>query len=197
MAIDFVEPTLRDVTYIGANLRPEDHREVMCQVPAGAFGSTALAAMSDGMLSGWSWVVRVDNQPVAVFGFHPLTVPVWQAFALGTRRMTRAIPAITRWCWAQEQRLLDAGVRRLEARTIEGHDTAHRWLERLGCSRVCELPDHGRDGELFYLYAWHLGAGRPTRNTSYRINRDVHEDTEASEDTEATGTPISAEQARG
>jgi RimJ/RimL family protein N-acetyltransferase len=197
MGIDFVEPTLRDCTYIGAHLRPEDRREVMCQVPEGSFGSVALAAMMADASPLWTWVVRIDDQPVAVFGFHPLTVPVWQAFALGTRRMTRAIPAITRWCWAQEQRLLDAGVRRLEARSIEGHDSAHRWLERLGCSRVCDLPDHGRDGELFYLYAWHLGAGRPSLNTSYRTKRNVHKDAKTSEDPGPSEAALAPEQAGG
>lgn len=170
MAIEIVEPTLRDATYIGAHLRPEDFREVMCQVPENVYGSYALATMLEGLSPRWTWVAQVNGQPAALFGFQPVTVPTWQAFALGTRLLPRAIPAITRWCLGQEQRLLDAGVRRLEARSIVGHDSAHRWLERLGCSRVCELPDSGRNGEMFYLYAWHIGAGRPTQNTKYRTN---------------------------
>ena len=181
MAIEIREPTLLDITFIGANLRPEDYRETMCQLPAGTRGSTAMAAIYYDLPPGWSWIAYDNGQPVAVFGFQPMTVSVWSAWALGTRRMTRAIPAITRWCWGQEQRLIDAGVRRLEARTIEGHHQAHRWLERLGCTRVCELPDHGRDGELFYLYAWHLGAGRPTQNSRYRIRTHVPENPQAAE----------------
>jgi len=168
VTIEFREPTLLDVTYIGANLRPEDRRELLCQVPAGLTASSAMAIMLDGLAPEWTWVASLDGQPVAVFGFQPFTVPVWVAFALGTRRITRVIPAITRWCWDQEQRLIDAGVRRLEARSIAGHHSAHRWLERLGCQRVCDLPDSGRDGELFHLYAWHLGAGRPTQTHRYR-----------------------------
>lgn len=194
--IDFVEPTLLDVTYIGAHLRPEDYREMMCQVPEGLLGSTALAAMSEGLSPRWTWVARIAGQPAAIFGFHPITVPVWQAFALGTRQTHRVIPAITRWCWDQEQRLMDAGVRRLEVRTIEGHTGAHRWLEKLGCSRVCDLPDHGRNGELFHLYAWHLGAGRPTRNTVYRTKHHVHEH-QNPEGAETTGATVTTEQARG
>lgn len=193
MVIEILEPNIRDLTYIGANLRPEDYRETMCQLPEGTLGSSALAEIYLGLAPGWSWVATVNGQPAAVFGFQPFTTPVWIAFALGTRRITRAIPAITRWCWSQEQRLIDAGVRRLEARTIEGHDQAHRWLERLGCSRVCELPDHGRNGELFYLYAWHLGAGRPTQNSRYRIKPHVLP--QASQGAEAGAASVTTEQA--
>lgn len=197
MAIEILEPTLRDLTYIGANLRPEDYRETMCQLPEGMLGSSALAGVYQGMTPGWNWVASLNGQPIAAFGFQPVTTPVWQAWALGTRRMTRAIPAITRWCLDQEQRLIDAGVRRVEARTIEGHDQAHRWLERLGCARVCELPDHGRDGELFYLYAWHLSAGRPTHNHVYRTRHNVLQHAETAKGAQADPTSRSAEQAGG
>jgi len=164
-----IEPAnLRDCTYIGANLRPEDRREVMCQVPEGMYGSTVLGSMLEALSPEWTRIASVDGQPAVLFGFQFVTAPVWQSFALGTSRPPRAIPAITRWCWDQEQRLIDAGVRRVEARSIEGHVTAHRWLERLGCQRVCDLPDSGRNGELFHLYAWHLGAGRPTETHRYR-----------------------------
>lgn len=174
MTVEIAEANLRDCTYIGANLRPEDARETLCQLPEGTWGSSALAGIYEGLAPGWNWIAYINDQPAAAFGFQPMTTPVWQAWALGTKQLVRAMPAITRWCWSQEQRLIDAGVRRLEARSIEGHTQAHHWLERLGCSRICELPDHGRDGELFYLYAWHLGAGRPTRNTQYRTRRHVH-----------------------
>lgn len=197
MGSEIVQPTLADVTFIGANLRPEDHREMMCQVPAGLLGSQALAAMFDDVVMDWTWVAKVNGQPVAIFGFHPLTVPVWGVFALGTRLMTRAVPAITHWCMGLEQKLLDSGVRRVEARSIAGHDQAHRWLERLGCRRVCELPDHGRDGELFYLYAWHIGAGLPSRTATYRKRNHVHEDAEAAQDPEAPASGPAAVEARG
>lgn len=194
-AIEICEPTLFDMTYIGAHLRPEDYRETMCQVPPGTLGSQALAGVMDGLAPGWNWVARIGDQPVAAFGFQPMTTPVWAAWALGTRRMVRVIPAITRWCWAHEQKLIDAGVRRVEARTIEGHDQAHRWLERLGCQRVCDLPDHGHNGELFHLYAWHLGAGRPTQNTRYRIDHHVFPDAQGPKGAEAGAAAITPEQA--
>lgn len=169
-----IEPAnLRDCTYIGANLRDEDRREIMCQLPAGITGAVMAASVLAGVPEDWTWVASVDGQPAAVFGFQPYTVPVWLAWAWGTRHLPRAMPAITRWCWSQEQRLLDAGVMRLEARSIEGHHQAHRWLEALGCKRVCDLPDHGRNGELFHLYAWTIGEGRPSQRHSYR-NRNAH-----------------------
>ena len=121
----------------------------------------------------WSWIAYLDGTPAAAFGFQPYTYAVWIGWAFGTRAMVRAIPAITRHCWAQEQRLLDIGARRVEVRSLKGHDIAQAWLTRLGCKWRCDLPDSGRDGETFELWSWQLGDGRPTRNTQYRMRKHV------------------------
>lgn len=159
---------MADMTYIGANLREEDRREIFCQLPEGTTGSAMAAGVTTVVPASFTWVALVDGQPAAAFGFQPWTVPVWIAWAWGTRHLKKAMPAITRWCWQQEDRLLEIGVRRLEARSIAGHTQAHRWLEQLGCKRVCDLPDHGRNGELFHLYAWTIGDGRPSQRHQYR-----------------------------
>lgn len=183
--------TLRDMTWIGGNLREADAREIFCQVPEGTLGSSMAASVFLGLPEAWTRVATLDGQPVAAFGFQPFTVPVWIAWAWGTRRMTRAIPAITRWCWSKEPELLELGVRRVEARSIAGHEQAHRWLERLGCRREADLPDHGRNGELFHLYAWTIGNGRPTQRHSYRTNRNVSPETpEGAEADPAASAPV-------
>lgn len=161
------------MTYIGANLREPDAKEIFCQLPEGITGSAMAAAVLDAVDSNWTWVACLDGQPVCAFGFQAFSVPVWIGWAWGTRHMIRAMPAVTRHCLEQEQRLLDLGVRRVEVRTMKGHDVSHAWLASLGCRYQCDLPDHGRDGETFELWAWQLRDGLPSTNATYRTNRNV------------------------
>lgn len=189
--------TLRDITYIGANLRPPDRDEILCQLPRGTTGSDMAAGVYHTLDSAWTWVASIDGQPACAFGFHPMTSPVWMGWAWGTSKMIRTIPAVTRHCWDQERRLLELGVRRVEVRTMKGHDVSQAWLERLGCRYQCDLPDHGRDGETFELWAWQLCDGLPTRNTSYRTDTNVLPHAQASEGAEAGASTVSSEQAGG
>lgn len=184
------------MTYIGANLREPDAREILCQLPEGTSGSTMAAGVFAATDPNWTWVASLAGQPACAFGFQPLTVPVWIGWAWGTRRMMRTIPAVTRWCWAQQERLLDLGCRRLEVRTIKGHDLSQAWLSRLGCRYRCDLPDHGRSGETFELWAWQLSDGLPTSNTSYRTRTDVLLDEDPQDPIAATAT-LATEQAGG
>ena len=97
------------------------------------------------------------GSPVGAFGFAAASYSgtVWCAWAFGTRRLKRAIPAISRFgVETMAPRLLHAGVKRLEVRSIADHDVAHRWLARLGARRDGELSAWGRCGETFFLWSW-------------------------------------------
>ena len=187
--------TLRDITYIGAHLRQPDRDEIFCQLPEGTIGSVMAASVLATVDPDWTWVATIKDQPVCAFGFQAYSVPVWIGWAWGTDAMIRAIPAVTRHCLEQEQRLLDLGVRRVEVRTMKGHDVSQAWLGRLGCKYQCDLPDHGRDGETFELWAWQLRDGLPSTNTSYRTKRNVLP--QASQGAEAGSAALSPEQAGG
>ena len=176
---------MRDVTWIGANLRHADRAEIFCQMPDGMNGSSIAAHLFEGMLVDWSWVAALDGQPVCVFGIGPINVATWSGFAFGTHDMPRAIPAMTRHMLAQEQRMIDVGVRRLEVRTISTHDVSHQWLRALGCWFEADLPHYGKNGETFELWSWHLDR-KPSRYAKYRTARNVHQSPQAPEAPGAT-----------
>lgn len=159
VAISIVPPTLRDVTYIAANIRPEDWREIACQMPD---GTTAIDVALWSVSAGQAWVARIDNQPVALFGASPQTAAgnVLALWAWGTKRMRRVAPAITRF--VRDDRApewIAAGKTRAEARSIAGHTEAHRWLSGLGF--IAEpLPQWGKGGEDFILFSMTLDRWR-------------------------------------
>ena len=141
----------RDLTYIAANMSDADWHEVSCQLAPGVTRlEVAWVALQYG-----AWVATIDGQPVACFGFAQRSATTLEAFAWGTDRMSRAVPAITRFIrrdlapgWFAQ------GVRRLEARSLDTHEAAHRWMTATGAVREAVLPDCGRDGEDFILFAW-------------------------------------------
>lgn len=153
-----VPATLSDVTYVGANMRDIDRHEILCQLPEGTSGSDAAAMCFAGTPEGFMFTAHLDGQPVAAYGIGPLNYVVWGAWAFGTKRMPRTLPAINRQIWAEiVPKLIEAGCRRVEARPISTYKEALLWISRMGGIRVPgDLPDHGRGGEVFELWAWTL-----------------------------------------
>lgn len=151
--VEIVDASLRDLTFIAANLRSEDIRELACQMPDGldvADGAVFSAS------SGEAWVAKLDGQPVAAFGAAPMSLPgnILSLWAWGTKRLARAAPAITRFVRDEcAPRWVANGVTRVEARSIEGHHQAHRWLEGAGAFSV-DYPCFGKGGEHFKLFWW-------------------------------------------
>ncbi len=177
---------VRDLTYILANLREPDAREVLCQAPAGIDRTTLGIAMFQSLPRDWAWCASFDGQPACAFGFQPFNVAVSIGWCFGTRHMVRTIPAVSRHCLAREPDLLALGVRRVEVRSLVGHDIAHAWLTRLGCRRETLLPEFGRDGETFTLWAWTLRA-LPSQTKDYRHVPSEGESTAAAHASADTG----------
>lgn len=144
--------TLRDVTFVAANMRDQDWREVYASAPC---DDRLQAGYLCYALSRWSYTAWLKDEPVCAFGFAMTHLPwLGTAWAFGTDRMKRAIPAVSRHGKAMRQEFIDAGLRRIEVRSLAGHDLAHGWLSALDAKREAELPHYGRDGETFILYAW-------------------------------------------
>lgn len=142
------------MTWCAAHMNEADKAEIMCQLPKTMSCAAAGELMFKIAPDGWKWEVTYRSEPVAVFGFSPINAACWSVWSYGTRRMWRAVPAMSKHFLAQKERLLDFGVRRLEARSLIQHRRAFMWLTHMGGKRVCNLPQFGRDGETFVLWEW-------------------------------------------
>lgn len=151
MSARVIAGTLRDLSYIAANLRLEDREEVDCQFVD--WSPVGLASIS---LRGHAYVVLIDGNPEAAFGANPTPNPgLWVAYSWGTRRLWRAVPIITHFVSAVLiPDLVASGCQRCEARAMARHDSAHRWLKRMGANEQGRLECYGRNGEDFILFEW-------------------------------------------
>ncbi len=149
--VEIVPATLRDVSYIVANLCDADRAEIECQYTEGVSAAQIASFHTTGQAS----CALLDSQPVQAFGLYPATPAgnVLIAWAFGTRFRRRSIPAVTHW---MRGRVLDSfarGVTRVEARVISSHVAAAGWLRGLGATEV-PLRGFGRNGEDFILFSW-------------------------------------------
>lgn len=157
MKVEIIPATFRDLSFIAANLREQDERELSCQWkdwhPANVAYVAHVSTPPD-----WQWVATLKGQPVAAFGcaqFSATDPDIWQAWGFGTDKMRRAIPAMTRHILGEcRPRLLASSVRRLQVLTTTTHDLSHAWLSALGASYEGTLRAWGRNGEDFDIYAW-------------------------------------------
>ncbi|MER8852208.1 hypothetical protein NKH94_11485 [Mesorhizobium australicum] len=146
MTVRIIGATLRDLSYIAANLRPADRDEIDCQLDQWSPALLALTA-----LQGFAYVAELDGNPEAGFGAAEQRGGLWVAWSWGTRRMERCVPGIT----AHFHAVLGPQVAARGAWRVEAaNQLALRWLGRLGAEQRCLLPGYGKNGEDFFLYDW-------------------------------------------
>lgn len=149
--------TVRDITFVAVNMREQDREEVF-----------ATALLRDATEAGyfsyhgsgpeWCWTAWLGDEVAGAFGISygsPLQPHIRSAWAFGTDKFKRVVPSITRFIkhnWPY--RLIDAGVTRVEVRSLATHDIAHSWLASIGARRECVMTSYGLDGQDFELWAF-------------------------------------------
>lgn len=151
MPVTIRPATLRDMTFIAATMRDQDRREIRAVIEE---SDTVIGTMLFNASPDLAWTAWIGDDAVAAFGISRLFQGLGSGWAYGTRRMRRAIPAITRFARRSVRPLLLAeGFRRIEVRTAIDHDLSHRWLEALGFDREGVAVAYGRGGLDFATYA--------------------------------------------
>lgn len=149
--IEIRQACLRDLSYVMAYLRERDADEVYSQLAEGTTG----IELAYGLLQTDAYVALLDGQPVAGFGTAPLSAVARSVWALGTDRMRRVVPAITRFFQQQYVPALIAdGNEIMEARSLVDHVEAHRWMRATGARVIGPPFTFGRGGKQFLLFRW-------------------------------------------
>lgn len=146
------QAVLRDASYVMANMRPADVEEVMCQIPP----NTKRHELAYNLLMGCeAYTAHVKDVPVAFFGTSPINVACLSVWALGTPEIWRAVPAINRFM--VDEHLPDRmrqGYLTMEARSLDSHLDAHRWLTAMGGVQHGDAYEFGSGREKFLTFRW-------------------------------------------
>lgn len=134
------------------NMREWDRREIY----ATRFDDDPHKVVADVLAFGQvSWLAGLGDRPIAAFGCAPMWRGVWSMWLFATDDFQQIGLSVTKLIVRSiVPMLFDAGAHRLEARSMEGHVEAQRWLELIGASRECSLKGYGRDGQDFHVYTW-------------------------------------------
>lgn len=152
MRVEIRPATLRDVSYVIAHMRQVDADEIWCQLPEDQYPAAFAHHI---VTSGISYTAWIGKHCVAAFGTQPLNVVSHLAWAFGTDRMQRAVPAITDFLAERHiPELIRDGVLMMEARSHSEHEQAHRWLLSTGAKVVGDDFPFGRGEEAFRLFRW-------------------------------------------
>ena len=151
MPISIQPATMAAVSYVAANMRPEDRAEIWCQLHPDT-PPEAVAQIS--LSSGQAWVCWLNGQPVAAFGWGSLNYRAASLWAFGSPPMRRALPEITKFVVNMlARRFAESHLSYLEARSLVDHHEAHEWLQALGGLPVATLENYGGE-EDFILFTW-------------------------------------------
>lgn len=140
------------VAPVAHNMRAWDRREIF----ATRFDDDADAVADyTTQLGPLAWVAGNDDGPIAAFGCAPMWRGVWSMWLFATDDFGRIGISMTKLIVRTiVPMLFEAGAHRLEARSMEGHDDAQRWLEMIGAKREGTCSGYGRDGQDFHTYTW-------------------------------------------
>lgn len=143
---------LAHASFITANMREADKREIYCQLPD-TIKSYEIASML--LHAGDAYVAYLDGEPAVFFGAHPLNVCTLEAWAMGTSKTRRCLADVTRYVIQHYAPLaLDRGFTSMECRSHVDHVEAHWWLETTGAVVNGAPFVYGKNNEKFLLYRW-------------------------------------------
>jgi RimJ/RimL family protein N-acetyltransferase len=102
------------------------------------------------------WVAGLGDQPIAAFGCFLMWPGVWSMWLFATDDFGRIGISMTKLIVRSiVPMLFEGGAHRLEARSMDGHVDAQRWLEVIGARREGgPLKGYGRAGQDFHVYTW-------------------------------------------
>lgn len=148
-------PTLAAVRHVAEHMRKADVREFL----AVSFAETR-AELADLLVERYAAHRSVicffdDEEPVGVGALIEGRPNVTTLLFFATDRFASVALGIARFTKHRLfPRYREAGVHRIEAVSIEGHDSAHRWIEMVGLKREAVLPGYGKNGEAYHQFAW-------------------------------------------
>lgn len=148
----------RSALHVALYIREIDRVEIEAVQPR--YDAIAMTAMVVQFARFGCVAATSDGTPAAVVAATEAYPGVYQVGMYATKDWPKVALGLTKWTLrVMRPALLQAGGHRMECRSIDSHDQAHRWLEMLGAVRECVLPDCGKDRETFFQYAWRLSDG--------------------------------------
>lgn len=145
-------PTLVDILMVTAMLRQWE-RDYSINNYGEGFNHEQLAVLCFNV-DGPKWVIRNQGTPVAVIGFIPMRVGVWEAWAISTdEAWTRPIDMARNIRAAINVMFEDFGAHRVQHIILEGAPVGPSWYRSVGLGFEGKMLAWGAKGEDALVFA--------------------------------------------
>ena len=120
--------------------------------------STYATMILEGSKRGIAFIAYNGSEPVAVLGIDLLWPRVACVWMFATDGWLSVCFGLTKFARRTIIPLLnDADIHRAQCWSQDSHRVSHRWLESLGATFETMVPNYGKNGEAFCLFAWSKG----------------------------------------
>lgn len=144
--------TKRDTSWIAANMREIDKREIYPLMHEDS--SLQLAWLQLQLSKRFAVNAFINDEPVCAFGIAEYRPGIGELWAFGTSKIYGAMRAMTDHIRHEmaAKVFADESVWRLECRSSVEHKQAHAWIESIGLEYRCPLDNLGKNGEDYLLF---------------------------------------------
>jgi hypothetical protein len=158
MIMTIGQPDIVNILYVTRNLRAADVREL----EATRYGELDRDQLAWEIKTIWPingnlWVLYAGDRPAALCGAAQPWPGMFSCYALATDQFGEIALPLTKFYKRYILPVISQHARRVEARSIDGHTEAHRWIRLLGAREEARLKDYGRNGEDFLVFTLALG----------------------------------------
>jgi len=149
-SVEIVPSTYGAVVYVARRMRDLDAEEIYPHL----WNPTAenLAAMS--IAHGRNYVALCNGKPVVAFGAAERFPKVWSCWMFATDEWRDVAMSVTKYIRREfSKEIVATGAVRLYCWSMDGHDTAHKWLEAFGFIREATVEDYSSARKSYHCYS--------------------------------------------
>ena len=149
--MEMLPVNFNDALFVATNMREWDKKEIYATRWTDDPSDIAQDCVN---LGEFGWIAH-DPEPIALVGAVPCHPGVWNVHMFATDNFSKIAISLTKFVKNVIVPSLTAiGSHRVECKSMDGHEDAHKWLEFLGAHRESTLSEYGKENEDFHLYVW-------------------------------------------
>ncbi len=149
-SVEIVPAAYADVVYVARRMRQLDAEEIYPHWWNPTPENLAAASCQSKI----KFVALLAGQPVVAFGGTERFPKVWSVWMFATDQWIKVALSVTKF--VRRQMMVEINRYepvRLDCWSMDGHDTAHHWLEAFGFKREATVEDYSSAGKTYHCYS--------------------------------------------
>ena len=149
-SVEIVPASYADAVYVARRMRQLDAEEIYPHLWNPTPENLAAASCQSKI----KFVALLDGEPVVAFGGTERFPKVWLVWMFATDQWTKVALSVTRF--VRRQMMVEINRYepvRLDCWSMDGHYTAHQWLEAFGFIREATVEDYSSAGKTYHCYS--------------------------------------------